>query len=212
MRTLEKAIQTAHVDNLPWKQVLYTFLRNYHATPHCSTKKSPAEVLFGRPLRTKLPEFYPKQPSCDDTFRHADAAAKTKMKWHADMKYRAKSSNLKVDDIILCRQQKKGNLCSDFEPQPYKVISVKGPMITALSGTRKITRNSSHFKVLCSSKSHTERKGIGNTMDDSWEFNIPGQTKTVTPATPPSPTAVAQPPTSEIRRYPERENRGPPRR
>lgn len=47
-------------------------------------------------------------------------------------------------------------------------------------------------------------------MDDSWEFNIPGQTKTVTPATPPSPASGLHPPTSEIRRYPEREHRGPP--
>ncbi len=146
------------------------------------------------------------------TICHADAAAKRKIKWHADMKYRAKPSNLKVDDIVLCRQQKNGKLCSAFEPQLYKVISVKRPMITTLSGICKITRNLSHFKVLCSSKSHTERKGGGNKMDDSWEFNIPGQTKTVTPATPPSPASGLQPPTSEIKRYPEREHRGPPMR
>lgn len=152
----------------PFKQTIQII---YHGSKFCilsfaiivpphivQQKKSPGEILFGRPLCTKLPELNPKQPSCDDTLRHTDAAAKTKMKWYADMKYRTKSSNLKVDDIVLCRQHKSGKLCSAFEPQPYKVISVKGPMIPASSGTRKVTRNSSHFKVLCSSKSHTGKK------------------------------------------------------
>ena len=34
---------------------LPTFLRNYRATPHSTTAKSPAELLHGRQLRIKLP-------------------------------------------------------------------------------------------------------------------------------------------------------------
>ena len=56
MKTLNKAIITAHIEQLNWKQQLYHFLRNYRATPHATTDKAPAELLFGRKMRTKLPE------------------------------------------------------------------------------------------------------------------------------------------------------------
>lgn len=150
-------IQAAHVDNLPWKQVLYTFLCNYHATPHCSTKSHLLKFCLEGLYALSFQSFIQNNQAVM-TLRHADAAAKIKIKWHADMKYRAKPSNLKVDDIVLCQQQKNGKLCSAFEPQLYKVISVKRPMITTLSGTRKITRNLSHFKVLCSSKKSHRKK------------------------------------------------------
>lgn len=29
-----------------WKQETYQFLRNYHATPHCTTGVAPATALF----------------------------------------------------------------------------------------------------------------------------------------------------------------------
>ena len=56
MRTLEKAIRTAQIEGKPWKQELYTFLRNYRATPHSTTDVSPYDVMFQRPMKTKLPE------------------------------------------------------------------------------------------------------------------------------------------------------------
>ena len=59
MRTLNKAIVTARANQLNWKQQIYRFLRNYRATPHSTTGKTPAELLFGRKMRTKLPEIAP---------------------------------------------------------------------------------------------------------------------------------------------------------
>jgi hypothetical protein len=43
MQTLNKAIITAHTEQLNWKQQLYRFLRNYRAIPHASTDKTPAD-------------------------------------------------------------------------------------------------------------------------------------------------------------------------
>jgi hypothetical protein len=56
MRTLEKAIRTAQIEGKPWKQQLYTFLRNYRATPHSTTDTPPFDAMFQRPMKTKLPE------------------------------------------------------------------------------------------------------------------------------------------------------------
>ena len=40
-----------------WKKALDTQLFNYWATPHAMTDVSPAKLMSGRDIRTKLPEF-----------------------------------------------------------------------------------------------------------------------------------------------------------
>jgi transposase InsO family protein len=39
MRTIEKAIRTAHIEKKNWKQALYQFLRQYRATPHRTARR-----------------------------------------------------------------------------------------------------------------------------------------------------------------------------
>ena len=56
-RTVEKAIRTAHVEGKDWKKALDTFLLNYRATLHAMTGVSSSKLMFGRDIRTKLPEF-----------------------------------------------------------------------------------------------------------------------------------------------------------
>ena len=74
MRTLKKTIITAHTDQLNWKQQMYRFLRNYRATPHITTDKTPSELLFGRKMKTKLPEITPTVNDSD--LRNKDSNAK----------------------------------------------------------------------------------------------------------------------------------------
>ena len=57
MRTVKKVIKTAVMENKVWKQEMYKFLRNYRATPHTSTKTSPATALFGCPMKTRLSQL-----------------------------------------------------------------------------------------------------------------------------------------------------------
>jgi hypothetical protein len=57
MRTIEKAIRTAHIEKKNWKQALYQFLRQYRATPHTTTNVSPSEVLNNRKLKMPLPSI-----------------------------------------------------------------------------------------------------------------------------------------------------------
>ncbi|CAB4034997.1 uncharacterized protein K02A2.6-like [Paramuricea clavata] len=55
MRTLEKVARAAHFEGRKWQDELDTFLVNYRSTPHCTTGISPAELLFNRKIRNKLP-------------------------------------------------------------------------------------------------------------------------------------------------------------
>jgi hypothetical protein len=62
-RTVEKAIRTAHVEGRDWRKALDTFLLNYRATPHAMTGVSPAKIMFGREIRTKVPEISKSEQS-----------------------------------------------------------------------------------------------------------------------------------------------------
>ena len=57
VRTVEKAIEKYAAEDKNWKKELNHFLIVYCSTPHATTGKSPCELLFGRPMRTKLSEL-----------------------------------------------------------------------------------------------------------------------------------------------------------
>ena len=147
MRTLGKAIRTAVTEGQDWTRELNKFLRNNRATPHSATKISPSEAMFGKTIRTKLPEFtqYVKTET-SKVMRENDDKAKQKMKQHAESRNRVKDKELDVGDTVLVKQRKMNKLTTPFESQPYQVTDVKGSMITAGNGRKMITRNKSMFK------------------------------------------------------------------
>lgn len=102
MRTVKKVAKTALVERKSWKQEIFKFLRNYRASPHCTTGSAPATVLFGRPLRTKLPELSVPEEATD--MRQRDCLMKEKMKDYADNKSYVKPSNLREGDSVIVRQ------------------------------------------------------------------------------------------------------------
>ena len=55
MQPLGKALQTARVENRPWQQELNRFLLQYRTTPHMTTSDPPAELLFNKTVKGKLP-------------------------------------------------------------------------------------------------------------------------------------------------------------
>ena len=89
VQTLEKSIRAAHLEGKNWKQHMFTFLRQYRATPHSTTGKSPSEALNNRKLKTNLPDFPPQSPEFSNTQQEIilrDRTRKSKMKAYADKK------------------------------------------------------------------------------------------------------------------------------
>ena len=76
MSTLNKSVDTAH---------LFTFLRNYQATPHVPTGQIPAILMFAHNTATKLPEIAEKKQN-DKELREKDHAAKEMTKRENKMK------------------------------------------------------------------------------------------------------------------------------
>ena len=56
MKKIQKIWHTAHVERKNPKAELNKMLQQYRATPHPTTGQAPAELLFGRKFRTRLPQ------------------------------------------------------------------------------------------------------------------------------------------------------------
>ena len=153
----------AAAESKNWKQEMHKFLRNYRATPHCSTKVAPAAAMFGENIKTRLPEI--SIPNDNDEIRENDQEAKLKMKMYADR--RSKPCMIETGDAVVVKQPKENKLTTPFNPKPYKVLSRKGSMITAQRGSHKITRNSSHFKPIIVELENEEETGESENEESS---------------------------------------------
>ena len=148
MKTIKKSIKAAHVDSRNWKQAMHRFLRNYRATPHCSTGKPPATLLFSNAIKTKLPELTDEDMSRSG-IASKDASSKKLMKDYADSKAYVKTSEIEVGDVVIVKQNpsyKKSD--PPYRSTPYRVIQKRGSMVTAARGQQQVTRNSSFFKAV----------------------------------------------------------------
>lgn len=153
----------AIVEGTPRMRVITEFIRNYRATPHTTTGKAPAELLFKRSIRVRLPEC--TVPEMDDQLRGRDAEQKAMMKRHTDSK-RATTSTIDVGDLVLVRQKRQNKTTPPFDPVPYVVDKRHGTQVTARRPGHYITRNVSLFKRI-PERSHPVR----NEEEEKEEYN-----------------------------------------
>ena len=174
MKTFGKVLRTtAH-----WKQDMYQFLRNYRATPHCTTGVAPATALFGRPIRTKLPNpvVVTSGENHDPVaMRERDAHQKLEIKTRAESRRTIKDRDIQVGDTVLVKQPKRQKLSTPYHPTPLTVTKKHHSMLTAENDDRKVTRNSSYFKKLLADDTtlRTSPALEGETVDLDAEPNSP---------------------------------------
>ena len=144
-RSLLKRMKIAQAEGKDWKEEILSYLVAYRANPHPSTGKSPAELLFGRKIRTKMPQL---TPEIDDLeVRDHDAEKKGLSRLYADAKRNARESDIAPGDTVLLRRENPGKLETPFFPEPHQVISKAGSKVTvqAPSGAT-YSRNSTWVK------------------------------------------------------------------
>ena len=146
VRTIKKTISAAKIEHRNWQYEMWTFLRNYRATPHSSTKISPATVMTGREIRTRLPQNTRGKPTeVEKQVKKNDEKAKQQMKEYADHRRNTQESTMKIGDNVIILQK---GFKNKFNPDLYKVLNKKGSQVTAKRGDHIIVRNSSFFKVI----------------------------------------------------------------
>ncbi len=81
--SLMKRVQIAQAEGQDWKRELRKYVTVYRSIQHSTTGKSPAELLFQRKIRGKLPDI--ATPHSDLEARDRDAEQKGKAKIYADI-------------------------------------------------------------------------------------------------------------------------------
>ncbi|XP_052224142.1 uncharacterized protein K02A2.6-like [Dreissena polymorpha] len=144
MKPLIKALTTACTEGFQLRQGLCNFLLNYRSIPHPSKGRSPAEIMFGRKLKTKIPTY--SKPENDDEIRKRETLAKRNQKRNADVKRKSKPADLRIGDTVLIRQKPRHKLDTPFNPTPGTLIKKNGFTITVEHNGKQFRRDASHFK------------------------------------------------------------------
>ncbi|XP_031570271.1 uncharacterized protein K02A2.6-like [Actinia tenebrosa] len=148
-RSLLKAMKIAKSQGKDWRQEINAYLLAYRTTPHSTTGTSPAELMFGRNIHSKIPDIRRYNSETYQEVRDKDAEMKQKNKDYVDVKRHAKESSIKVGDKILLEQTKQNKLSTNYEPVPYEVNGKFGNQVLVKSQDGvEHKRNTSQMKLL----------------------------------------------------------------
>lgn len=171
-RSLLKRLTICQNEKGNWWEDLQEYLLMYRSSPHSTTLKSPAELMFNRSIRNKLPSLeQPLDKTMDGELRDQDTQMKQKGKEYADERRHAKSNVIKEgDEVVAKRQIITNKLATTFEPTIYKVVNRKGSEVTienAGTGTQ-YRRNVSHVKkVPPQNDTHTQPQVVNTPSEQT---------------------------------------------
>lgn len=178
-RSLLKAMKIAAAQGQPLRAAVRKFLVAYHSTPHSSTGVSPFQLMTGRVMRDKLPEFKKavEEPALAQEARDADNLAKLKMQEYADSRRRAKPTNVEVGAEVLVDtgKQQKTKLSTTFEPEPQRVVSRQGSEVVCEdSNGVRTRRNITRTKQLVSPRVSRPSEESETSLEGEGESDSPG--------------------------------------
>ena len=150
-RSLLKSMRAAHAEGKNWREELNRFFLAHRSTPHSTTGKSPAELLFRRKLTSKMPELVNVEEEevevSDQAVRDRDTQRKQFNKDYVDKKFHARDRNVREGDSVLLEKKKENKLSPCYEKEPYQVISRYGDQVVLRSPQGvQYKRNLQHIK------------------------------------------------------------------
>ena len=119
----------------------------YLANPHATTQFAPAQLLFGRKYRTRLPQL-PYSRIQEDICQAlcCDEEQKGKQKERKDEKANVQPHIIEFADQVLIKQRPSKSR-PPHDPEPYTVTEVSGHQITAEKEGKSIRGNAQKWKV-----------------------------------------------------------------
>ena len=142
-----KRIKIAYSDSgQNYKVEIAKYMTAYRSIPHPSTGKSPAELMYGRKIRTKLP-MLDSSISSDQSVIDRDAEYKGKSKSYFDNKNDACYTDVAPGDLVLMKREVINKADTPFYSQPVTVVSKVGSQVTVqCQDGRQFKRNITCFR------------------------------------------------------------------
>lgn len=151
MKHCVKIYHTATIERKNPEAELNKHLRMHRATPHPTTGKPPALLLFGRNIQTRIatsslfkPENYQKDIA---EAREQEMQEKHKQKFYKDDKVYVRPHQVREGDHILLSQIKT-KLKPPYNPKPYIATKIVGHQITASRDDKTVTRDAQKWKKI----------------------------------------------------------------
>ena len=141
-RTVLKVLKIATLEKANIQREFRKFLVAYRSTPHSGTGCTPFSLMFGREMRTKLPQL-DYSASDPEVARDRDMEYKIKYKDYADKK--AADSEIKEGDTVVMRNERQGKLEPNFKPEKYKVVGMSGSDIVCTDSSGETVRRNVQF-------------------------------------------------------------------
>lgn len=127
MQGINKITTIAKLGKKNWAQALEDYVAAYNSWPHHVTKIPPAELMFGRVVRSVVPNSKTDENQYnDDELRDRDRVAKFMRDCHQDKLRRVQATEIAVGDKVLVRQAKKDKADAPFKNAFQEVVEMKG--------------------------------------------------------------------------------------
>lgn len=127
MQGINRTATIARLTKQNWKDAIADYVAAYNSWPHHVTKIPPAELMFGRAVRSLLPNSKVNSPQFqDDELRDRDRAAKFERNAREDKRRGARASEIQVGDMVLVMQQKRDKTDTVYKNAIHKVVEISG--------------------------------------------------------------------------------------
>lgn len=138
MQGINKITAIAKLGRLNWKDALADYVAAYNSWPHNVTKVPPAELMFGRTVRSLLPNLRTDYKNTDDgELRDRDQTAKFIRNTREDTRRHALEPQIRVGDNVLVLQTKRDKADTPYKNTIHKVVQVTGGRATIMDMTTK---------------------------------------------------------------------------
>lgn len=185
-RSILKRLVISQTNQTDWRSELNKYLLMYRSTPHSTTQKTPAQMMFGRNIRDQIPNIHQSR-EIDEETADKDKEKKEKERLYADDRRNAKESSIgKGDEVLVKRMIKTNKLSSNFEPETYKVMERKGGevIVAAEESGKQYRRHVSHLQKIGEGAEATKHDDVNSSIggkDESTTAEGTKQPKTIQP-------------------------------
>ena len=144
-----KAIRVSHLEKRDWRREIYKFLTAYRSTPQSTTGASPSFLMFGREMKTKLPELIRDPEFLYEEVRDND--------WQKKLR----------GDTVLLKADKTNKLTPNFDSISRKVVEKDGRKVTVEDEEGNMTTRDSSFVKEYYDDNETQCESNNNSTSDT---------------------------------------------